>query len=118
MTPPTMAPTLFEAEGLESVLEVAPFVAFGLVEVSVGDELDEVDDDDDDNDAGGAVSLELLAAEGDVERLDVEPVATGTLELGLLTGAVAEVETGAGGEVVDTTEPLEVSESVFAALAN
>ena len=51
------------------------------------------------------------------EDFDAEPVTTGTLELGLLTGAGVELEAEAGDEVVDTTEPLEVSESVFAALA-
>ena len=111
ITPPTIAPTLFEEAGLASVLAIASFVASGLVELSVREEAGEGNDD-----VGGAVTPELLPVTVD-EDFDAEPVTTGTLELGLLTGAGVELEAEAGDEVVDTTEPLEVSDSVFAALA-
>ena len=66
ITPPTIAPTLFEEAGLASVLAIASFVASGLVELSVREEAGEGNDD-----VGGAVTPELLPVTVD-EDFDAE----------------------------------------------
>lgn len=108
MTPPTIAPTLLELLDFGSVLATAPDVEPRVDDVSVDEEVGEGDED-----VGGVVTPEALPVEVDeaLELLLVEPVDGGRLTFELSTG------TGDVVAAVGSAEELEVSESVFAALA-
>ncbi|KAG4428589.1 hypothetical protein IFR05_015931 [Cadophora sp. M221] len=103
-----MAPTLLELPDFDSVLAIAPDVEPGFDDVSVGDEVGEGDEN-----GGGVVTPELLPVEVEeaCELLLVELVDGVELTFALSTGSPVVVG------IVGLAAELEVSESVFAALA-